>query len=85
MDETTLRSTWPDWQDNRAYDYTEHLTRLGWAWEFLRRNPDFQRDLATVLSLAERSVTGSGIVLTRLPTSAGLLLRWGLLFCWLNG
>ncbi|WP_352912069.1 DUF6499 domain-containing protein [Mesorhizobium sp. M1252] len=36
-----------DWRDESSYDYTAHLTVRGWAWEFLRRNPAFQRDLLT--------------------------------------
>ena len=31
-----------DWRDPDSYSYTASLTRTGWAWEFLRRNPDFQ-------------------------------------------
>lgn len=31
-----------DWRDPRSYDYTRELTRDGWAWEFLRRNPAYR-------------------------------------------
>ncbi len=34
----------PDWRSKESYAYTVNLTRLGWAWEFLRRNPQFQAD-----------------------------------------
>ncbi|MDX8535795.1 DUF6499 domain-containing protein [Mesorhizobium sp. VK25A] len=37
---------WPTWRDERSCDYTLHLTRRSWAWEFLRRNSAFQHDLA---------------------------------------
>lgn len=26
---------WPDWWDKNSYGYTAHLTRRGWAWEFV--------------------------------------------------
>lgn len=35
----------PDWRSKESYAYTANLTRLGWAWEFLRRNPRFQADV----------------------------------------
>jgi hypothetical protein len=31
-----------DWEDASNYTYTGELTRDGWAWEFLRRNRDYQ-------------------------------------------
>ena len=33
-----------DWKNSDAYTFTEHLNLLGWAWEFLRRNEEYQRD-----------------------------------------
>ncbi len=33
----------PDWRDRSHYDYTASLSRRGWAWEFLRRNPEFRK------------------------------------------
>ncbi|MDQ3564748.1 MAG: DUF2285 domain-containing protein [Pseudomonadota bacterium] len=32
----------PDWKDEAAY--SKQLTPRGWAWEFLRRNPEYQSD-----------------------------------------
>ena len=32
------------WQHAVNYDYTHHLTRRGWAWEFLRRNKHYVVD-----------------------------------------
>lgn len=49
MTELDNGASWPDWWDERSYGYTAHLTRHGWAWEFLRRNPAFQRDLRCAL------------------------------------
>jgi hypothetical protein len=34
----------PDWTDAGAYRFTESLSVAQWAWEFLRRNPAYQRD-----------------------------------------
>jgi hypothetical protein len=33
----------PDWRRPETYAFTAHLTREQWAWEFLRRNPDYRR------------------------------------------
>ena len=32
------------WQQQDAYDYTNTLSAPRWAWEFLRRNPEYQYD-----------------------------------------
>ncbi len=32
----------PDWRDASSYAYTQALSSEGWAWEFLRRNPDYR-------------------------------------------
>ena len=66
-----------DWQNSKAYTYTVQLTRLGWAWEFLRRNPRFHDDLARLLEDVER--IESCFVDARFRTKAELL-RWGVLF-----
>ena len=34
----------PDWKDPLAYAFCERLTSAQWAWEFLRRNPGYQRE-----------------------------------------
>ena len=34
----------PDWSNPKDYDYTKSLDGAGWAWEFLRRNPDYAQD-----------------------------------------
>ncbi|WP_456373820.1 transcriptional regulator domain-containing protein [Thiolapillus sp.] len=33
-----------DWKDPLAYAFCEQLTSAQWAWEFLRRNPDYQQE-----------------------------------------
>jgi Family of unknown function (DUF6499) len=32
------------WRSPAAYDRTKGLETGGWAWEWLRRNPNYQRD-----------------------------------------
>ncbi len=34
----------PDWKNAADYGFTRKLTLEEWAWQFLRRNPDYQRD-----------------------------------------
>ncbi len=62
----------PDWRHEKSYNYTAHLTRRGWAWEFLRRNIEFQRDLRVVLEQAKYlekrpqfEVINSSVILTK--------------------
>lgn len=39
----------PDWQNASTYEYTETLNLEGWAWEFLRRNPEYKAEWAEYL------------------------------------
>lgn len=32
------------WRSEEAYDYLDELPAADLAWEYLRRNPDYQRD-----------------------------------------
>ncbi len=41
----------PDWQNESAY--TQTLEAREWAWEFLRRNPEYQRDYAHFAALPD--------------------------------
>ncbi|SJM31863.1 conserved hypothetical protein [Mesorhizobium delmotii] len=66
-----------DWRDERSYDYTTGLTPREWAWEFLRRNPAFQRDLTAASQQAD---TLSYRPFLDVVASAGDLSRWGVLF-----
>ncbi len=34
----------PNWKTKTDYAYTQSLKKEQWAWEFLRRNPDYQSD-----------------------------------------
>ena len=33
-----------DWQDEASYPFDENTQNTRWAWEFLRRNPDYQKN-----------------------------------------
>jgi hypothetical protein len=59
-----------NWRSAAAYAYLNDLNRAEFAWEFLRRNPDYQRDFGT----AVRERTG----LARFREE--LTRRWGLRF-----
>ncbi|MHB8455301.1 MAG: transcriptional regulator domain-containing protein [Acidiferrobacterales bacterium] len=40
----STRAVAPDWRDPSAYSFTWQLSRERWAWEFLRRNPQYIAD-----------------------------------------
>ncbi|RWX68858.1 DUF6499 domain-containing protein [Mesorhizobium sp. M2A.F.Ca.ET.039.01.1.1] len=83
MSETSSGPVWPDWQDDHAYAYSLHLASRGWAWEFLRRNPGFQKDLSAVLRRVDLSQSGIADI-TRMRASGSDLSVWGILFCKLD-
>ena len=40
-----IRENWrPDWKDDNQYPDTSKTSAQRWAWEFLRRNPNYQQD-----------------------------------------
>lgn len=63
------------------YEYTRTLSPARWAWEFLRRNPEFLAD-ASGHGLGEVSVRPAchGITLIRPRTGQMAAGRWGLAF-----
>jgi len=38
----------PDWKVEKDYDYTADFQRTEWAWEFLRRNPEYRKNFADI-------------------------------------
>ncbi len=70
----------PDGQDVRAYSYTSGLSRIDWAWEFLRRNPEFQATMATFSKHVTSKAIAPNVTLYRLAREAPSLKDWGLLF-----
>jgi hypothetical protein len=68
------------WQHAANYDYTRHLTRRGWAWEFLRRNKDYVVDWGVAQSDVTMLMGQGGPEVLRLGASASRLQPWGLIF-----
>lgn len=42
-----------NWRDPGEYDFTKDLDFRDWGWEFLRRNPDYQRDYQFLTASAD--------------------------------
>jgi len=42
---------WPDWKNVSEYNYLDNHSDILWGWEFLRRNPDYQKDWEENLQL----------------------------------
>ena len=59
-----------DWRSPAAYAYLDDLKPAELAWEFLRRNSDYQRDYRAAASHAAGQV----------EFSEQVILRWGLPF-----
>ena len=52
-----MKPTWlPDWRDASAYSHLDPETTTGaqWAWEFLRRNENYQKDYAQWAKVPKR-------------------------------
>ncbi|WP_442896253.1 transcriptional regulator domain-containing protein [Bosea sp. MMO-172] len=67
------------WQSGAAYDYIVRLDVAGVAWEWLRRNRDYQADFARYLG------TASSVLRGRLANT--IAARWGIRFpdpAWAN-
>src|SRR6266853_873970 len=59
-----------EWRSEAAYAYLNDLTPAELAWEFLRRNPEYQRDYRTAADATPDQA--------ELPES--LITQWGLRF-----
>ena len=64
-----------DWRDPSSYQPLLKLDRVGWAWEWLRRNPEF------VAAMPKSSVQGAMEPRVVTLSDAPLAMRWGVLFC----
>ena len=69
----------PDWRSPAAYAYLNDLDPAGFAWEFLRRNPDYRRNFRNIggkpkrqTQLAQQPVTHWGL---RFPHRSGAARR----------
>jgi len=38
----------PDWKSDAEYAFAKKLSRAGWAWEFMRRNPRYRADYGRI-------------------------------------
>ena len=50
-----------DWRSPAAYDRARELEPSGFAWECLRRNPDYQRDHRELARSKPRSCRDHGV------------------------
>jgi hypothetical protein len=62
-----------DWRSPGAYEELRSLDAPGFAWEFLRRNPDFQQDRGKLERAARRGVLNQA-------EADAFALRWGVRF-----
>jgi hypothetical protein len=70
---------WPDWRDAEQYRHMLDLDRAGWAWEWLRRNPDYAglRQERPVQYRGRTAQPASAVPQLTIDSAA---LRWGLCF-----
>ncbi len=59
-----------DWRSEAAYAYLNDLKPAELAWEFLRRNPEYQRDYRTAANAPADPA----------ELSESLIAQWGLRF-----
>lgn len=71
----------PDWTKAEDYAWLNLLSRREWAWEFLRRNPDFQA--AWNSARLEYGVAGYMAQTTMIFSieETSILTQWGCLYC----
>lgn len=62
------------WRSPEASAYLDHVQRVGFAWEFLRRNPDYQEDYER---MSRHLASGTTIAL---EAALALARRWSLSF-----
>ncbi|HAG75166.1 MAG TPA: hypothetical protein DCL53_06870 [Thauera sp.] len=68
----------PDWRDSSAYP--KEAAARWWAWQFLRRNRDYQTDYAQWAAAMARYTTDYENV--DKPDDAPFLDRWGVIVMW---
>ncbi|MGE0769373.1 MAG: DUF6499 domain-containing protein [Hyphomicrobiaceae bacterium] len=70
----------PDWPAKLSdYDYLRLAGNADWAWEYLRRNPAYQRDHRLNSLASERPIRHSrGLLLTRTRRRCRRAEAWGL-------
>lgn len=73
----SIRDESHGWQDRTRYRPLLDLDRSGWAWEFLRRNPDYRQ---AVQSLPKPKYERWLMPPLSLISGAGVAPDWGLSF-----
>jgi hypothetical protein len=70
---------WPDWRDAEQYRHMLDLDQAGWAWEWLRRNPDYveERRRGALGALPDQALSYPDVLSQPMYSAA---LRWGLCF-----
>lgn len=72
----------PDWRNRSHYDYTVSLSRRGWAWEFLRRNPEFRKATQSLKpSLVGIDTPSPALKTVSLVRALRPLEDWGVVYC----
>ncbi len=51
----TIPEWLPDWEDKKQYPDPGTTSSRQWAWEFLRRNPEYQQDYSFLMVVSENS------------------------------
>jgi transcriptional regulator len=65
-----------DWSRIQAYDYTQALSARSWAWEFLRRNPDFKAEwLQTASFMGTLESTSTDLSMDSALSAWGVFFR----------
>ena len=72
-------AAWPNWRDAESYRHLLDLDRAGWAWEWLRRNPDYVRDRRNDRA-RDQDRRAVPYVIGRRPEQSTDPQRWGLCF-----
>lgn len=71
---------WPDWRNVDDYRHLLDLDRAGWAWEWLRRHPDYEKGAGGDHGeLVPDRKTLTGLTVLR-PSQDGRSGSWGLCF-----
>lgn len=70
----------PDWQSTSRYDYTDALSRRGWAWEFLRRNDAYQQTWAEASPMVAVEARSRHLTILTAAKDPPGMRRWGLIF-----
>lgn len=69
-----------DWRRDGAYDYTDVLPRRAWAWEFLRRDPDYRQVWSDVSTTVRIETPSPSLTVITAGAELAEMARWGLFF-----